>query len=235
MQTLVLIKVYLTQTDRPPPPALHRWAPGSSPDPAESAQIQGEPRYCPPSPSPGNEGGQGNGEGRRGTRGPSPSYLGSEPSAGKSMAGGADRAPVASPSASRSRAPELPLSIARRARGRQPNPPNSPAPPHSAASAMPTNSEVAPRKAEVPPRRWDLLQAPPLPLPGGKDGLVRHGSTPSAGTPMDCSSAGVQVGGGAGVLPRPGRPWPALLGAPPRCPRRRIRALRSHAKTRVRV
>lgn len=68
------------------------------------------------------------------------------------MAGGAGRAPAASPSASRSRAPELPPSIARRARGPLPNQPNSPVPPHSAASAMPTNPEVAPREAEVPPR-----------------------------------------------------------------------------------
>lgn len=106
--------VYLTQTALPPPPVLHRWAAGSSPDPAEFALG---PRRCslPPWP-PGNEGRRVQGEGRQGTPGPSPSYVGSEPSAGNSMAGGAGTASAPLHSASRPRAPELPPSMTRRAR-----------------------------------------------------------------------------------------------------------------------
>lgn len=111
--TLVSINVYLTQAARPPPPALHRWA-GVQPN---SPRGCGEARGCSQQPCPlRNEGGWVQDEGRRGIRGPSPSYLGSEPSAGNSMAGGAGTASAPSPSAWRSRVPELSPSISRSAR-----------------------------------------------------------------------------------------------------------------------
>lgn len=113
---------------------------------------------CPP----GNEGARVQGDGRRGIPGPSPSYLGSEPSAGNSMAGGVVTASAPSPSASRSRAPELPPSIARRARAEaQPaRPPADPAPPHSGPVAPATGS------GSSPSRGGKRAQAPRAPLAG---------------------------------------------------------------------
>lgn len=133
------------------------------------------------------------GDGRRGISGPSPSYLGSEPSAGNSMAGGAGTAPAPSPSASRSRVPELPPSIARRARAAaQPaRPPASELSHHLPPSQwnLPPDPEVAPHEAKDP-RRWRgrvLQQAPPL--------------SGSAGEKMGGSGAGALVGWSSGCSP----------------------------------
>lgn len=101
----------------------------------------------------------------------------------------------------------------------------------------PPNPEVAPCQTEVLPRTLAsrcrgrvLLQAPPL--PGGKDdGLVPQGRTPGAGA---------RRAGGTGCPPCTSGPRLALSGTSSCCPldlstRRRIRALTSRARTRVRV
>lgn len=92
------------------PPALRGWSPWRQPNsPRSSGKTQGclyrpqtrvdrERRAATPRSDP------------------SPSYLRSELSAGKSMAGGAATAPSPSPSSSRLRTPELPPCIAGRAR-----------------------------------------------------------------------------------------------------------------------
>lgn len=110
----------------------------------------------------------------------------------------------------------------------------------------PPNPEVAPCQTEVLARTLAsrcrgrvLLQAPPLPG-GNVDGLVLQGRTPGAGALLGWFSGGARGAGGTGCPPCTSGPRLALPGTSSRCPldlstRRRIRALTSRARTRVRV
>lgn len=90
------------------------------------------------------------GAGRRGPAGSSPSYLGSEPSAGKSMAGGEAPAPCSScPASSWPGGPPLPPSIAGHTPGFAP----------AAPPGTQTHAEVATLGAEAPPPRLLLEPA----------------------------------------------------------------------------
>lgn len=133
--------------------------------------------------------------------GPSPSYLGSGPSVGKSMAGGAGRAPASSPSASRPGASGLPPSIAGPARAAAQHA-HRPSAPCSAPAAIAKESGSSPSRAEVPPRTPLQGAAPPLWRTGRAGVGVRVGW--SWGCPAGTHHAGTR---------------PALPGAPPRCPR----------------
>lgn len=120
----------------------------------------------------------GGGEGRR-IPCSSPSYLGSEPSAGKSMAGGAGTAPAALPSASRSAAPETPPSIAGRARetpvsqpSRQPGRRRRTLP----VQRSPPDPEAAPRKAgDLSCPRPERRRRRPRPVTGPCPPFVERG------------------------------------------------------------
>lgn len=132
------------------------------------------------------------GEGRRGIPGPSPSYLGSEPSVGKSIAGGAGKAPAPSPSASRSRPSELPPSIAGPARAAAQDT-HQPAPPQSSGTPIAYESGSSLLEAED----WSKSPAPSL---GGR---AWRGLRPLPGAGWTTRRAPVRRRPTGLILPRP--------------------------------